>query len=106
MIQALEQADMGRIPSFCVASRADVSLRIPAFTARAFDNDPYTPCIFNSGREDLSFELPPIEGRRQRRVVHTGMESPNEIADSGQETAAEDNTIIAKTRSVVVLISK
>jgi pullulanase/glycogen debranching enzyme len=63
-------------------------------------------CILNSGREELPFDLPPIEGQEAYRVVDTGMESPNDVVDPGQETAAADNTIIARNRSVVVLISK
>ena len=53
-------------------------------------------CILNSGREELPFDLPPIEGQAAYRVVDTGMESPNDVVDPGQETAAADNTIIAR----------
>jgi isoamylase len=61
--------------------------------------------MFNAYWQDLTFELPPLEGRKWLRVLDTSLTPPQDIAEEGQEEPLEGQTYCVRARSVVVLCS-
>ncbi|MBN1933070.1 MAG: glycogen debranching protein GlgX [Anaerolineae bacterium] len=62
--------------------------------------------VFNAYWEDLEFELPPRPaGSPWQRAVDTALPSPQDIAEPGEEPEIKSKTIVAKARSVIVLIA-
>ncbi|MFL5761865.1 MAG: glycogen debranching protein GlgX [Thermomicrobiales bacterium] len=84
----------------------DPTSRVLAFTLGGFDEDADLHVIMNMDENDLDFELPRVIGRRWLRAVDTGLDSPADIVEGGQEQPLEGTTYRAKGRSVVVLASK
>jgi glycogen operon protein len=74
--------------------------------AGAEDADLYV--IAHAGAEEQAFELPPLPATAGWfRVVDTGLASPHDVADAGEEVClADQDRYAVQARSVVVLIRK
>lgn len=69
-------------------------------------NDDDLHIIFNAYWEDLEFELPPRPADRPWLcAVNTALPAPHDIAEPGHETPVTTPTIIARARSVIVLLA-
>jgi hypothetical protein len=62
--------------------------------------------MMNMYWEPLAFDLPQIPGRAWYRSVDTSLESPDDVAEQGEEIRINGGTYVVNGRSVVVLISK
>jgi glycogen operon protein len=85
----------------------DPSGRAIAFTlGAAGEADADLHVICNMAEEDLTFELPALDGRRWWRVVDTALPSPDDIADACGGRLVEGSEHLACGHSVVVLASR
>jgi len=62
--------------------------------------------IFNMEDADLIFELPSIAGCCWGKALDTGLPSPEDITEVGQEIPVASATLNVKARSIVVLVNK
>ncbi|MDJ0796486.1 MAG: glycogen debranching protein GlgX [Calothrix sp. MO_167.B12] len=84
----------------------DEEARVLAFTLGGSDNEVDIHVMMNMYWEELNFEIPSVTGRQWYRVVDTALASPQDIAESGQETLIANLNYTVGARSIVVLISK
>ena len=93
-------------PDFSATSRTLAYTLNGRQTGREPDCDFYV--AMNAWRETLSFGIPPAPtGRRWRRVVDTGQESPKDIIEMGQGPHIDANSSYLVTAfSVLVLVSE
>lgn len=81
--------------------------RVLSFTLGSFADEEDIHAIINMDDRDLEFELPNVMRRRWFKAVDTSADSPNDIMDFGKETWLMDqDKFLAKSKSVIVLISK
>jgi isoamylase len=62
--------------------------------------------MLNMEWEDLSFDVPPLNGRQWHKVVDTAAEAPAEIVEPEQGPAISGNTCSVTKHSVVVLVAQ
>jgi glycogen operon protein len=68
------------------------------------DSDIYV--AMNMHWEALPIRPPnPAEGARWRVAINTSMPSPDDIFEPGEEPLVHDTTVIAASRSIIVLIA-
>lgn len=84
----------------------DPNSRCLAFTLGGFEGEADLHVMLNMHWEEISFEIPSIEGRGWYKVIDTAEPSPMDIVESGKETVVSGDVCFVKNRSVVVLISK
>jgi glycogen operon protein len=53
----------------------------------------------------LDFELPPVPGRRWRRLVDTARPSPEDIVEDFRQSPLEADRVRVEGRSVLILLS-
>jgi glycogen operon protein len=71
------------------------------------DNEPDIHVMINMDYQDLKFEMfPEQNGRKWFRFIDTSLNSPEDIADDGDEELINSGDYQVKSYSVVVLISK
>ena len=84
----------------------DPESRVLAFTLAGFDGERDLHVILNMFDQTLRFELPEIPNCNWVRAIDTGLPSPDDIVDPGDEVTVDDIAYMATGRSVVVLISQ
>jgi glycogen operon protein len=84
----------------------DPTSRVLSFTMGGFENDADLHVILNMDESDLEFELPRVKGRKWLRAVDTGLDSPADISEVGQEQPIKGTTYRANGRSIVVFASR
>ncbi len=84
----------------------DPHARVLAFTLAGFDGDADIHVMLNMYWETLDFDVPPLTGRTWFVAADTSQDSPNDIADPGDEFQYYGDTYAVKGRSIVVLVSK
>jgi glycogen operon protein len=84
------------------------SSRVLAFMRRGNDHGDLIYAMMNMYWEPLEFELPALsEGRRWLMFANTGMPTPEDIWESGQEPVLSDQKkILAAGRSIIVLVTR
>ncbi len=77
-----------------------------ALTLAGGDHDDDLYMIFNAYWQDLAFELPPRpQDSPWLRAIDTARDSPEDIAEPGQEPLVRHNPLTVGARSVVILIA-
>jgi len=84
----------------------DFSSRVLAYTMGGFDGDPDLHVMMNMHWEPLSFEIPPIKGRRWFRVVDTSQPGPADFLDADRELPLKSEKCVVEGRSIVILRSR
>jgi glycogen operon protein len=65
------------------------------------DNDLYV--MINAYWENLPFTIQEGQAYQWRRIVDTGLSSPDDIAEAGKGTPISNNEYLVKARSIVIL---
>lgn len=60
--------------------------------------------MINAGSDDRTFLLQEGEAEEWRRVIDTGLPSPDDFLEPGREEAVKERTYRVMGRSVVVLL--
>jgi isoamylase len=84
----------------------DSNARVLAFTLGGFQGEADIHVMLNMYWENLTFEIPFVEGREWHKVVDTSQPSPLDIVEPGASTMVSGNVCLVQNRSVIVLISK
>jgi glycogen operon protein len=78
-----------------------------AFTLSGYGKENDIHAMINAWREPLEFELPILSSQQNwYRAIDTFLDSPNDIADAGNEKRVNAQSYKVEPFSVVVLISK
>ena len=83
----------------------DPEARALGFTLGGFDGEPDIHVMANMFWEALDMAVPPVEGRRWKRVIDTAMASPDDIRPAARAAAVKGDRYPVQGRSVVVLVS-
>ena len=84
----------------------DPNSHVLAFTVAGRGDEPDLHVMMNMDGQDLSFDLPTIEGRRWYRVADTAAQAPDDIVESGKEKLVRASSYVVRSHAVVVLIAK
>jgi glycogen operon protein len=83
----------------------DSNARCLACTRAGFGSAPDLHAILNMYWDALDFELPPVPGRRWRRLVDTARPSPEDIVEAAHQAPIEGDRVRVESRSVLILLS-